>query len=165
MRAATCPPRSRSLGRRRPRPPYLPQSPPYLPQSRPQSRRRSSRSRPRAHRNREVRADSPPYLRGQSSGHRVAIKRPSRGHQEVIERSSRRSSRGHQEVIKRSSARTIGCPPRWQWGRHGGWKRDVRRVHTPVTFTFTVISVAKLTFVPLLNMELVDGGGGVLTSV
>jgi len=36
---------------------------------------------------------------------------------------------------------------------------------TPVTFTFTPISVAKLTFVPLLNMELVDGGGGVLTSV
>ncbi len=34
---------------------------------------------------------------------------------------------------------------------------------TPVTFTFTVISVAKLTFVPLPNMELV--GGGVLTSV
>ena len=32
---------------------------------------------------------------------------------------------------------------------------------TPVTFT--VISVAKLTFVPLPNMELV--GGGVLTSV
>ena len=46
-----------------------------------------------------------------------------------------------------------------------------------VTFTFTVISVAKLAFVPLPNMELVDGancggsvgnwggGGSVLTSV
>jgi hypothetical protein len=36
---------------------------------------------------------------------------------------------------------------------------------TPVTFTFTATSVAKLTFVSLPNMELVDGGGGVLTSV
>ena len=48
---------------------------------------------------------------------------------------------------------------------------------TPVTFTFTVISVAKLAFVPLPKMELVDGasgggsvgkwggGGSVLTSV
>jgi hypothetical protein len=38
---------------------------------------------------------------------------------------------------------------------------------TPATFTFTVISVAKLAFVPLPNMELVDGasGGSVLTSV
>jgi hypothetical protein len=36
---------------------------------------------------------------------------------------------------------------------------------TPVMFTFTLISVAKLTFVPLPNMELVDGGSGVLTSV
>ena len=34
---------------------------------------------------------------------------------------------------------------------------------TPVMFTFTLISVAKLTFVPLPNMELV--GGSVLTSV
>jgi hypothetical protein len=43
-----------------------------------------------------------------------------------------------------------------------------------VTFTFTVISVAKLAFVPLPNMELVDGasggsvgkwGGGALSSV
>ena len=34
---------------------------------------------------------------------------------------------------------------------------------TPVTFTFTATSVAKLTFVSMPNMELV--GGGVLTSV
>ena len=46
-----------------------------------------------------------------------------------------------------------------------------------VTFTFTIISVAKLAFVPLPNMELVDGancggsvgnwggGGSVLSSV
>jgi hypothetical protein len=92
----------------------------------------------------------------------VAIKRPSRGHREVIKevikRSSRRSSRGHQRV-------PLGAHPGGNRGGTAGGNVMFVVFTTPVTFTFTVISVAKLTFVPLLNMELVDGGGGVLTSV
>jgi hypothetical protein len=91
-----------------------------------------------------------------SSGHQEAIKRPSRGHREVIKEVIKRSSRGHQRV-------PLGAHPGGNRGGTAGGNVMFVVFTTPVTFTFTVISVAKLTFVPLPNMELV--GGGVLTSV
>ncbi len=95
-------------------------------------------------------------IKWQSSGHQVAIKWPSRGHQEAI----KRSSRGHQRV-------PLGAHPGGNRGGTAGGNVMFVVFTTPATFTFTLISVAKLAFVPLPNMELVVGasGGSVLTSV
>ena len=93
-------------------------------------------------------------IKWQSSGDQEAIKRQSRGHQEVIK-----------AVIKRPQRVPLGAHPGGNGGGTAGGNVMfvVFAAATPVTFTFTLISVAKLTFVPLPNMELV--GGGVLTSV